>query len=140
MKQKKNSMADAQGVEAVMVFENPEFGKVRTSKSKAGEPLFCGKDVCDILGYRRTDNAIRQHVIPFDALKQCVWVVTGKKADSQGAGHDDAGAEPWALCRPNWRTGSVGARETERGCLDHHRIGQKIKFPSNRAENQIISE
>ena len=81
MKQKKNSMADAQGVEAVMVFENPEFGKVRTSKSKIGEPLFCGKDVCGILGYRRADHAIKQHVIPFDVLKQDVWVVTGKKAD-----------------------------------------------------------
>ena len=81
MKQKKNSMADAQGVEAVMVFENPEFGKVRTSKSKIGEPLFCGKDVCVILGYRRADHAIKQHVIPFDVLKQDVWVVTGKKAD-----------------------------------------------------------
>ena len=72
MKQKKNSMADAQGVEAVMVFENPEFGKVRTSKSKIGEPLFCGKDVCVILGYRRADHAIKQHVIPFDVLKQDV--------------------------------------------------------------------
>ena len=112
MKQKKNSMADAQGVEAVMVFEKPEFGKIRTSKSKAGEPLFCGKDVCAILGYRRADNAIRQHVIPFDALKQCVWVVTGKKADSQGAGHDDAGAEPWALSAA--RTGEQAAWAQEK--------------------------
>ena len=57
-------------VVSVMVFENPEFGKIRTCKSLTGEPLFCGKDVCDILGYRRADHAISQHVLPFDVLKQ----------------------------------------------------------------------
>ena len=56
----------------VMVFENPEFGRVRTMTDKNGEPLFCGKDVCEVLGYARTDNAVRQHVNRGDALKQCV--------------------------------------------------------------------
>ena len=59
-------------VAPVTVFENPEFGKVRTCQSQIGESLFCGKDVCDILGYSKADNAIRQHVVPFDVLKQCV--------------------------------------------------------------------
>ena len=58
----------------VMVFENPEFGRVRTMVDENGEPLFCGKDVCDALGYARTDNAVRQHVNPSDALKQCIRV------------------------------------------------------------------
>ena len=58
----------------VMVFENPEFGRVRTIVDKNGEPLFCGKDVCDALGYARTDNAVRQHVNRGDALKQCVTI------------------------------------------------------------------
>lgn len=56
----------------VAVFENPEFGMVRTTIDKKGEPWFCAKDLCDALGYRRADNAVRQHVNPSDALKQCV--------------------------------------------------------------------
>ena len=34
-----------------------------------GEPLFCGKDVCDALGHKRAYNAIRQHVILSDTVK-----------------------------------------------------------------------
>ena len=56
----------------VFVFENPEFGMVRTATDEKGEPWFCAKDLCDALGYKRADNAVRQHVNPSDALKQCV--------------------------------------------------------------------
>ena len=56
----------------VAVFENPEFGMVRTATDEKGEPWFCAKDLCDVLGYKRADNAVRQHVNPSDALKQCV--------------------------------------------------------------------
>ena len=56
----------------VCVFENPEFGMVRTATDGKGEPWFCAKDLCDALGYKRADNAVRQHVNPSDALKQCV--------------------------------------------------------------------
>ena len=48
----------------VAVFENPEFGMVRTTIDKKGEPWFCAKDLCDVLGYKRADNAVRQHVNP----------------------------------------------------------------------------
>ena len=65
----------------VAVFENPEFGKVRTTIDKKGEPWFCAKDLCDVLGYRRADNAVRQHVNPLDALKQCIKVDVRKKSD-----------------------------------------------------------
>ena len=56
----------------VCVFENPEFGTVRTATDEKGDPWFCAKDLCDVLGYKRADNAVRQHVNPSDALKQCV--------------------------------------------------------------------
>ena len=65
----------------VRVFENPEFGMVRMATDEKGEPWFCAKDLCDALGYKRADNAVRQHVNPHDALKQCVWVEVGKKKD-----------------------------------------------------------
>ena len=69
----------------VRVFENPEFGMVRTATDEKGEPWFCAKDLCDVLGYKRADNAVRQHVNPHDALKQCVWVEVGKKKDGTPA-------------------------------------------------------
>lgn len=65
----------------VAVFENPEFGMVRTTIDKKGEPWFCAKDLCDVLGYRRADNAVRQHVNPLNALKQCIKVDVRKKSD-----------------------------------------------------------
>ena len=65
----------------VAVFENPEFGMVRTTIDKKGEPWFCAKDLCDVLGYRRADNAVRQHINPLDALKQCIKVDVRKKSD-----------------------------------------------------------
>ena len=33
-------------------------------------PFFCAKDVCDALGYKKTSNAIAQHVDGKGALKQ----------------------------------------------------------------------
>ena len=67
-KKKANKKQAAQ----VAVFENPEFGTVRTTIDEKGDPWFCAKDLCDVLGYKRADNAVRQHVNPSDALKQCV--------------------------------------------------------------------
>ena len=69
----------------VRVFENPEFGMVRTATDEKGEPWFCAKDLCDVLGYKRADNAVRQHVNQHDALKQCVWVEVGMKKDGTPA-------------------------------------------------------
>ncbi len=69
----------------VRVFENPEFGMVRMATDEKGEPWFCAKDLCDVLGYKRADNAVRQHVNQHDALKQCVWVEVGMKKDGTPA-------------------------------------------------------
>lgn len=43
------------------IFENPDFGKVRTTEIN-GEPYFVGKDVAEILGYSNTKDAISAHV------------------------------------------------------------------------------
>ena len=45
----------------IMIFENEEFGKVRTVCIN-GEPWLVGKDVAEILGYSETAKAIRTHV------------------------------------------------------------------------------
>ena len=68
-----------------VVFENPEFGKIRTLTDENGEPLFCAKDLCDILGYKKSYNAVYQLVNPHDTLKQGAWVATGLKKDGSEA-------------------------------------------------------
>ena len=51
----------------VQIFENAEFGKVRMIV-KDGEPYFVGRDVADILGYAKPENAIATHVDEEDKL------------------------------------------------------------------------
>lgn len=47
--------------EIVKVFENKEFGRVRTM-SVDGEPWFIGKDVAEVLGYTNPTKAMQDHV------------------------------------------------------------------------------
>lgn len=54
-------------MDELKIFENPAFGKVRVVE-QGGEPWFIGKDVAEILGYERADNAIRNHVDDEDKL------------------------------------------------------------------------
>ena len=44
----------------VRVFENEEFGKIRTIVED-GEVLFCGTDVAAALGYTNPRKAVREH-------------------------------------------------------------------------------
>ena len=53
----------------VCVFENPEFGMVRMATDEKGEPWFCAKDLCDVLGYKRATDAVKQHVRSSDTAK-----------------------------------------------------------------------
>ena len=46
---------------AIQIYENEELGKVRTILVD-GEPYFVGKDVAEILGYAKPENAIATHV------------------------------------------------------------------------------
>lgn len=45
----------------IQIFNNPEFGEIRTTTIN-NEPWFVGKDVAQVLGYRETAKAIREHV------------------------------------------------------------------------------
>ena len=49
-------------MEMPQIFENKEFGAVRTFRDKAGEPLFVAKDVALALGYEWNGNARIAHV------------------------------------------------------------------------------
>lgn len=43
----------------IMIFESPEFGRIRTVKDEKGEPWFCLKDVCKVLGLKQNGVAMR---------------------------------------------------------------------------------
>ena len=36
----------------IRIFKNKEFGAIRTMKDERGEPLFCLRDVCEVLELR----------------------------------------------------------------------------------------
>lgn len=48
-------------MQQVMLFENQEFGKIRTLMID-GQPYFVGKDVAEILGYSNTRDALSKRV------------------------------------------------------------------------------
>ena len=52
---------------ALRIFENPEFGKIRTVEVE-GEPWLVGKDVAQALGYSDTSDALKKHVDSEDKL------------------------------------------------------------------------
>ena len=51
----------------IKIFENPNFGKVRTLEIE-GEPWFVGKDVAEVLGYQNPSKALSDHVDEEDKL------------------------------------------------------------------------
>lgn len=63
------------------IFENPDFGKVRTMEID-GEPYFVGKDVALILGYSKPENALSAHVDEDDTLKQGVTDSLGREQNT----------------------------------------------------------
>ena len=44
----------------IKIFENDEFGSLRTLTDEHGRTMFCGKDVASALGYSNTKDAIRR--------------------------------------------------------------------------------
>ncbi len=45
----------------IKIFENEEFGKIRTLKEESGRVIFCGLDVAKSLGYKSPKDAISAH-------------------------------------------------------------------------------
>lgn len=63
----------------IEIFENPEFGEIRTTADAEGEPLFCAADVCRALGYAKPQNAVAHHVDEGDALKRGILTAGGEQ-------------------------------------------------------------
>ena len=63
----------------IQIFQNQEFGAIRTISNEQGDVMFCAKDVCDALGYRRSNDAVRVHVEPEDAVKRSTPTNSGNQ-------------------------------------------------------------
>ena len=63
----------------IQIFKNVEFGAIRTMSNEQGEVMFCAKDVCDALGYKKTQLAIVKHVDRDDAAKRSTVDSLGRK-------------------------------------------------------------
>ena len=53
----------------IKIFQNQEFGAIRTMSNEQGEPMFCAKDVCDALKFNNSRDALRKHVERGDVAK-----------------------------------------------------------------------
>ena len=66
----------------IQIFENSEFGTIRTMSNEQGEPLFCAKDVAEALGYNNPQKAIRDHVEEDDRTKRSLIDSLGREQQS----------------------------------------------------------
>ena len=61
----------------IKIFENQEFGAIRTMSDEQSEPLFCLNDVCKALGYTNPQKALRDYVVNEDKLGERI-VLSGQ--------------------------------------------------------------
>ena len=65
----------------IQIFQNQEFGAIRTISNEQGEPLFCAKDVAVALGYKLARKAVQDHVDKGDVLKWNTPTTSGNQND-----------------------------------------------------------
>ena len=65
----------------MMIFQNVEFGAIRTMSNEQGEVMFCAKDVAEALGYTNTMKAVRDHVEEEDKLRERI-VLSGQNREA----------------------------------------------------------
>ena len=63
----------------ITIYQNLEFGFIRTFTNEQGEPMFCAKDVCDALGYNNSRDTLRKHVETDDVAKCDITDSLGRK-------------------------------------------------------------
>ena len=96
----------------IQIFQNQEFGAIRTMTNKQGEPMFCAKDVAEALGYNNTMKAVRDHVDEEDKLRERI-VLSGQ--NRQAIFINESGLYSLILCSKlesakrfkRWVTGEV---------------------------------
>lgn len=54
----------------IRIFNNPQFGEIRTILNENNEPLFCASDLCLALGYSNSRDAVARHIDEDDVVKR----------------------------------------------------------------------
>lgn len=62
----------------IQIFNNPEFGEIRTLETTDGKALFCGKDVAAALGYTNPRKALADHC---KGVTKCDTLTNGGKQE-----------------------------------------------------------
>jgi prophage antirepressor-like protein len=63
----------------IKIFQNQEFGAIRTISNEQGDVLFCANDVCNALGYDQPRKAVKRHVCEEDGTKHTILTNGGKQ-------------------------------------------------------------
>ena len=63
----------------IQIFQNVEFGAIRTMSNEQGEPMFCAKDVALALGYQNPERSIRKFVVTEDKVVTELVTTGGKR-------------------------------------------------------------
>ena len=63
----------------IQIFQNQEFGAIRTMCNEQGDVMFCAKDVAEALGYNNSREALRKHVMSDDVTKRDTVDTLGRK-------------------------------------------------------------
>ena len=90
----------------IKIFENPDFGQVRTATGENGAPFFCAVDVCRALGYGNSRDALRKHVMEDDVTKRDTIDSLGRKQQTSSS------SARLALFRNGWNKACL--RQTSR--------------------------
>ena len=61
----------------IQIFQNQEFGAIRTMSNEQGEVMFCAKDVCDALKHTNSRRAIAKLVDEGDVTKRYTPTTSG---------------------------------------------------------------
>ena len=61
----------------IQIFQNQEFGAIRTMSNEQGEPMFCAKDVALALGYKNPTKAAKIHVDEEDRIMSEMDTIQG---------------------------------------------------------------
>ena len=66
----------------IRIFQNQEFGAIRTMSNEQGEALFCAKDVCDALKHTNSRKAVADLVDKDDVTRSYIADSLGRKNHS----------------------------------------------------------
>lgn len=131
-------------MENIKVFENPEFGEVRTALIN-GEPWFVGKDVAEALGYSNHRDALSKHVDEDD--KQTSRFATGGQNYNMTVINESglyslvlSSKLPSARKFKRWVTSEVLPAIRKTGAYDIHKDSYMITDPVERAKKWIEEE